>query len=401
MPIGPADDDDGGPLPPERERLTYEQGYRKYREPLLKYVRRRARERNLPESVADTEGIVHDAFEKARPHWDTITPLGYLAYLRTIADRLLSRRIKDDERRGEADDDDLERPSRHVGRARARSAEDVEDRIEVTERLRPLPPRQRKAVWRRDVEGDTSEEIGKDLGCSPEAVDSMVYRGRERARRVARWASSVTAAFVLGLLHEAGAWPVVVYAAAIVFVIVWARSEVRRGLDVVRRAHHRRRMRSLLLRYDAPVMYERPGVFLAADIDPEASLHVTEPAISHAWCAGIQQFRLARIVPHADPVGRRRGAGVPSPADRAGRRRPPCGHTNTFRRRRQQRFSQRHAEYIRRRSRNVVGIAVRRRSADARGRRLHVSDDLLLLRTLTIAMTLVNALINWLMRGNR
>ncbi|MFD9948796.1 RNA polymerase sigma factor [Nonomuraea sp. NPDC059023] len=180
--VGPADNDDSGPIPPQWTPLTFEEGYRKYRAPLLRHVQYRVNDLKLPESVADTEGIVQEAFEKARPYWHTIDR-GYFGYLLRIVDGLLSDRVDDDSKRGEASDRDREDPDRQINQPRTRSAEDVEDRIEVTARLRRLPKRQREAVWRRDIEGESSEEIGRDMGCSPEAVDSLVYRGRAGARR--------------------------------------------------------------------------------------------------------------------------------------------------------------------------------------------------------------------------
>ncbi|MET8986973.1 sigma-70 family RNA polymerase sigma factor [Nonomuraea wenchangensis] len=196
----PAGDDAGGPLaPPPPGRLTLVQGWHKYHKRLLRFVRRRFRDLNLWENPIGAEDIVQVTFERAMPHWDKLPPNAYYSYLVTIAKRLVAGLVKDDERRGDADEDedDLDDPRRHVDRPRARSADDVLDRIEVTGRLKDVPPRQQEALWRRDVEGETSEEIGKDLGCSPGAVDAMVYRARKAARRVKRWAPAVAGAIVL------------------------------------------------------------------------------------------------------------------------------------------------------------------------------------------------------------
>ncbi|GAA4931547.1 RNA polymerase sigma factor (sigma-70 family) [Nonomuraea thailandensis] len=372
--LGFVEDDDGGPLSPQpaAERLTFFQGYLKYRKRLLAYVECRARELNLAENVADTEGIVQETFERALPYWDTINPHGYYAYLRKIANGLLSARIKDDKRRGHADDDDQERPSRHVGRPRARSAEDVLDRIEVTERIRKIPPRQRKALWRRAVDGDTSEEIGKELDCPTDAVDSLVRRARLGARGSGRWtrferrllarAAIVLSdsrrrrlvligirvvAAALGLLAANEVWKVqgpagvvLVLPAAAAAWLAWSRLKQW----IQDRSLERADMGRALL--------DRERIWEYGILNQPSGIWVSQSAVGPS------------VARYAPPLGIR--------SLRAGRREPELAlaHVCDVQRRRHCSYDLRPL-YVHRRSREIVDVAMRRR-AGARLRRFRI-----------------------------
>lgn len=81
------------------------------------------------------------------------------------------------------DVDERALPLQGTSAANPRKAAEKEEVFrKVNEAITELPPRQRLAVLRFDVQGQTIREIAEELGCSEGAVKFNIFQGRRKLR---------------------------------------------------------------------------------------------------------------------------------------------------------------------------------------------------------------------------
>jgi RNA polymerase sigma-70 factor, ECF subfamily len=165
--------------------------YADYADPLRRYVSRVAAGCGLPESLVDTEGIVHETFVALLGSRGVVE--NPPAWLFTVARRLVIGRARALLNRW-ADGDPRElldaSSTRWSSVARQASTEDICEARRVMAGLTGLTDNQRVAVFLRHVLGWSTAEIGEYLACAPATVSVHVHRGRSRLRetlgRIAR-----------------------------------------------------------------------------------------------------------------------------------------------------------------------------------------------------------------------
>jgi RNA polymerase sigma factor (sigma-70 family) len=158
--------------------------YKSYARQLRRFVRRVAADRGLPESLVDTEGVVHDTF--------AVLLSGYgqpvrnpAAWLFTVARNQVSEaaaaqhRTAPGDPAGYWDDDGIVWLSTA---ATAADAEDVRAAREVMQAIAGLPDHQRIATYLRQVQGWSLAEIGAYLGCAASTAGVHISRGTTKVR---------------------------------------------------------------------------------------------------------------------------------------------------------------------------------------------------------------------------
>jgi RNA polymerase sigma factor (sigma-70 family) len=158
--------------------------YKAYADPLRRFVRRLAADRGLPESLVDTEGVVHDTFVVL------LSGVGEpirnpAAWLFTVARHQVSKAAAAQRRIAPGD------PAEHLDDAGAAwatlasppaDAEDVRAAREVMRAIAGLPDHQRIATYLRQVEGWSLAEIGAYLDCAASTAGVHSSRGTSRVR---------------------------------------------------------------------------------------------------------------------------------------------------------------------------------------------------------------------------
>lgn len=159
-----------------------EAAYLEFHRPLLAFARRCARKSGLSDADVDCEGVVHDAFLAALPHWGSLTEPR--AYLFTVVRILIFKGVRSSSRRWShalhdaADEVHLWWTSAVLHPP----AEKVMATRRLFEVLAGLPERQRVATYLSHVEGMSHAEIAKLLGCAPATVAVHVHRAVEKLR---------------------------------------------------------------------------------------------------------------------------------------------------------------------------------------------------------------------------
>jgi RNA polymerase sigma factor (sigma-70 family) len=162
----------------------YGELYKAYAGPLRRFVRRLAADRGLPESLVDTEGVVHDTFVilLAGAGEPIRNPA---AWLFTVARHQVSKAAVAQRRIAPGD------PAEHLDDAGAAwatlasppaDAEDVRAAREVMRAIAGLPDHQRIATYLRQVEGWSLAEIGAYLDCATSTAGVHSSRGTSRIR---------------------------------------------------------------------------------------------------------------------------------------------------------------------------------------------------------------------------
>ena len=163
--------------------LTFTDLYKAYADPLRRFVRRLAADRGLPESLADTEGIVHDTFMVLlRGSRQPIR--NPAAWLFTVARNQVSKA---------AATRPLFAPGDLAGHVRDGSAawaslapradaEEIRAACAVMRAIAGLPDHQRIATYLRQVQGWSLTEIGEYLNCAAATAGVHIHRGTTRIR---------------------------------------------------------------------------------------------------------------------------------------------------------------------------------------------------------------------------
>jgi DNA-directed RNA polymerase specialized sigma24 family protein len=155
-----------------------------YAGPLRRFVRRLAADRGLPESLVDTEGVVHDTFVVLLS--GAGEPIrNPAAWLFTVARHQVSKAAAAQRRIAPGD------PAEHLDDAGAAwatlaappaDAEDVRAAREVMRAIAGLPGHQRIATYLRQVERWSLAEIGAYLDCAASTAGVHSSRGTSRVR---------------------------------------------------------------------------------------------------------------------------------------------------------------------------------------------------------------------------
>lgn len=157
----------------------FNQFYRDYRSPLLRFVKSIARADGLPESRLDAEGVVQDTFIAAFKTWTTIKhpePWIYTVAAREVRqharqewfqDRKLQQRLQAECSKGSDSD-----PAYTYAVVRS-----------IVNRIMALPTNQRIATYLRIVLQWTGPEIAILLGIAPATAYEHVSRGIKAVRR--------------------------------------------------------------------------------------------------------------------------------------------------------------------------------------------------------------------------
>lgn len=163
--------------------LGFRDLYKAYARQLLRFVRRVAADRGLPESVADTEGIVHDTFvvllsASGQPIRNPA------AWLFTVARNQLSKAAADQRRIAPGDPAD-HLDDRAVWATIASPPADAEDILaarEVMHEIAGLHGHQKIATYLRQVQGWSLAEISAYLNCTASTAGVHVHRGTKEVR---------------------------------------------------------------------------------------------------------------------------------------------------------------------------------------------------------------------------
>ena len=169
----------------QREPLGFKDLYNAYSDPLRRFVRRLTADRGLPESLADTEGIVHDTFMILAYGYSAGPIRNPSAWLFTVARNQVSKAAAAQSRIAPGD------PADHWHTRAAMwlsvitkvpDAEDVRAAREVMHAIAGLPDHQRIATYLRQVEGWSLAEIGEYLNCAPATAGVHISRGTGKVR---------------------------------------------------------------------------------------------------------------------------------------------------------------------------------------------------------------------------
>jgi RNA polymerase sigma factor (sigma-70 family) len=164
--------------------LAFRDLYKAYARQLRRFVRRVAADRGLPESVVDTEGVVHDTFvvllsASGQPIRNPT------AWLFTVARNQLSKATAAQRRIAPGD------PAEHWDEAGSlwlsmmspgADPEDIRAAREVMQAIAGLPDHQRIATYLRQVEGWSLAEIGAYLNCAASTAGVHISRGTAKVR---------------------------------------------------------------------------------------------------------------------------------------------------------------------------------------------------------------------------
>lgn len=166
------------------EELGFSDLYEAYAGPLRRFVRRLAADRGLPESLLDTDGVVHDTFVVLLSgSGQTVRNPG--AWLFTVARNLVSKAAVAQRRTAPGD------PADHLDEAPAvwaalaspqAAAEDIRAAREVMRAIAGLPDHQRIATYLRQVQGWSLAEIGSYLDCAASTAGVHISRGTTKVR---------------------------------------------------------------------------------------------------------------------------------------------------------------------------------------------------------------------------
>jgi RNA polymerase sigma factor (sigma-70 family) len=164
----------GGPAGEVGARRAFEAIVERYRGPLHRYCRRM-----LPDSRA--EDVVQQAFLKA---WSSLQEGAEIRDLRPWLYRITHNAALDALKKAGYDYEELTEVLQSAGTPDA----DFERRVVMRETLAgvaALPERQREALLRTAVEGQSREQVAHDLGLSDGAVRQLVHRARTTLRAAA------------------------------------------------------------------------------------------------------------------------------------------------------------------------------------------------------------------------
>ncbi len=121
-------------------------------------------------SNALAEDLVHDAFLKLRPRYDTVREPGpYFRAMVVNECRMWARRHEVESRHAGGMDERLELPPEHD---------------DAWAHLLTLPPRRRAVLFLRFYEDLSTNDIAEALGCRPTTVRSLLRRGLASMREV-------------------------------------------------------------------------------------------------------------------------------------------------------------------------------------------------------------------------
>lgn len=162
--------------------------YQSHRDQLLRYVRRQATDRSIPDSVLDGEGVVQEAYLAALRHWPTIRNPG--AWLYAVVDNLINRASAEAPRHTALDLDHLSNAANPGGWTSLPSRLSVEDAVQVRvmlDSLGQLPGSQGVVTYLSRVQGWSHREIADHLGIEPGGSRVHLLRGTRRLRE--HWTS--------------------------------------------------------------------------------------------------------------------------------------------------------------------------------------------------------------------
>jgi RNA polymerase sigma factor (sigma-70 family) len=163
--------------------LGFEDLYKAYARPLRRFVRRLAADRGIPESLADTDGVVHGTFVVLLS--GSGEPIrNPAAWLFTVARNQLSKAAAAQRRITPGD------PADHLDGGAVwatiasppADAEDIRAAREVMHEIAGLPGHQRIATYLRQVQGWSLAEIGAYLNCAASTAGVHITRGTARVR---------------------------------------------------------------------------------------------------------------------------------------------------------------------------------------------------------------------------
>ena len=164
--------------------LGFKDLYEAYADPLRRFVRRLAADRGLPESLVDTDGVVHDTFVVLLS--GSGQPIrNPAAWLFTVARHQVSKAAAAQRRIAPGD------PADHVHdgatawatlAAPPADAEDIRAAREVMHAIAGLPDHQRIATYLGQVQGWSLAEIGTYLDCAASTAGVHISRGTTKVR---------------------------------------------------------------------------------------------------------------------------------------------------------------------------------------------------------------------------
>ncbi|MFG1804612.1 RNA polymerase sigma factor [Micromonospora carbonacea] len=164
--------------------LLFEDLYEAYALPLRRFVRRLAADRGIPESLVDTEGVVHDTFVillsgSGQPIRNPA------AWLFTVARNQLNKAAAAQRRIAPGE------PADHLNYGETTwvslaspmaDAEDIRMARKVMQAIAGLPGHQRIATYLRQVEGWSLAEVGAYLDCAASTAGVHISRGTTKVR---------------------------------------------------------------------------------------------------------------------------------------------------------------------------------------------------------------------------
>ncbi|GGU94223.1 hypothetical protein GCM10010211_71600 [Streptomyces albospinus] len=159
-----------------------EDAYRAHHEGLLRFVRAQARDFRLAESALDSSGVVQETFARAMRKWPEIrAPKSWLYKVAQMRVREIAREVR---RSAPADLAELDEAavSGWSSMSRQATVEDTAFARMVVGDMRELPGKQAEATFLRHAMGLSSDEIGDQLGSSPQAIRVHVFRGTKALR---------------------------------------------------------------------------------------------------------------------------------------------------------------------------------------------------------------------------
>lgn len=159
-----------------------EEAFRAYGGRLRRFVLKRAREFDLPESALNVDDIVQETFVRVMEKWDTVKQPE--RYLYTVARRLVVEIAKETGRCVAADVDTLDEATGEGWSSLPRQAT-VENQVIarlVIQDVQALPGKQAAATLLRHMASLTSREIGHRIDCSSAAARVHVFRGTSKVR---------------------------------------------------------------------------------------------------------------------------------------------------------------------------------------------------------------------------
>ena len=166
------------------DALGFRDLYEAYADPLRRFVRRLAADRGLPESLADTNGVVHDTFVVLLS--GSGQPIrNPAAWLFTVARNQVNKAAAAQRRVAPGD------PADHVHDGATAwatlasppaDAEDIRAAREVMDAIAGLPDNQRIATYLDQVQGWSLAEIGAYLDCAASTAGVHISRGTTKVR---------------------------------------------------------------------------------------------------------------------------------------------------------------------------------------------------------------------------